>query len=233
MKLAIMQPYLFPYLGYFQLISAVDSFIVLDDVQYRKGGWINRNKICIHEQPYIFTFSLKKDSTFLNINQRYFSDSFQKEKDYFIQTLHHNYRRAPYYSQTMLILERIFYQNEKNLSLFITSSLKILCDYLSISTSFQLSSNIDKMVDVKGENRVIKIIKSVGASTYINAINGMELYSKNRFYKEGIKLKFIKMKEILYDQQSDMFIPNLSIIDVLMYNGRNKTEKFLLQYELI
>src|SRR5690242_636845 len=98
LKIAIMQPYLFPYIGYFQLINAVDKFVIHDDVQFIKGGWINRNQILVNNREFMFTFSIKKDSSSHNINKRYFSDKFEAEKNKFLRTLKANYGKCERYN---------------------------------------------------------------------------------------------------------------------------------------
>ena len=69
MKLAIMQPYIFPYLGYFQLLNSVDHFVFYDDVNFIKGGWVNRNQLLINNQNKFFTVPLKKIISFTPINE--------------------------------------------------------------------------------------------------------------------------------------------------------------------
>src|SRR3990167_9927474 len=108
MKVGIMQPYLFPYIGYFQLIHAVDAFIIHEDVQYIKGGWTHRNRIQINDKEYLFTFSLKKDSSLKKINTRFFSDQFEKEKNHFLMVVKNNYKKAPFFSDAYNLLIKIF-----------------------------------------------------------------------------------------------------------------------------
>jgi hypothetical protein len=233
MKLAIMQPYLFPYFGYFQLINIADKFIIHDDVQYIKGGWINRNKILLNKQAYLFTFSIKKDSAFLNINQRFFTDNFDKERKKFFNIVESTYRKAPFYSNTKKLLECILFTDELNISDMITQSLILICNYLDIGTQFYISSEIDKDNTLKGEERVIGINKCLGSKHYINSIGGETLYSKDVFKENGITLSFIKPKLVEYKQFENQFVPWLSIIDVLMFNSVEKIRELLKEYELI
>jgi hypothetical protein len=235
MKLAIMQPYLFPYFGYFQLINTVDKFIIYDDVQYIKGGWINRNRILLNTQAHLFTFSIKNDSTFLNINQRYFTNKLDKEKEKFFKIVDSAYSKAPFYSSTKKLLECILLTDELNVSVsdMITQSLILICNYLDISTQFYTSSEIDKDNTLKGEERVIAINKCLGSKHYINSIGGETLYSKDVFKENGITLSFIKPKLVEYKQFENQFVPWLSIIDVLMFNSVEKIREMLKEYELI
>ncbi|MDQ0155376.1 WbqC family protein [Robertmurraya andreesenii] len=233
MKVAIMQPYLFPYIGYFQLIKAVDLFVVHDDVQFIKGGWINRNRILVNGSPFLFTFSLKKASSSLNINQRYFSDAFVEEKKRLLRILKASYGKAPYYFEVTKLVEEILEINpEDDISKLITRSLTKVCEYLNISTPIVMSSKIEKKNHLKGEERVIEINKRLKASHYINPIGGLELYNEESFLRHGVRLSFIKSKPIVYPQGKE-FVPWLSIIDVLMFNSKENFNELLGSYDLI
>jgi len=234
MKIAIMQPYLFPYLGYFQLINAVDVFVFLDDVQFIKKGWINRNKILIKNEPQLFTLSIKKDSSKKLINERcYASESFEENKAKILKTIYFSYKKCPYFSEVYDLLSGIFDYNNFNLVEFNTNSLKIICCYLGIDTNFLISSQINKNNNLKGQELVIEINRVLGSDHYINSIGGRNLYSKTRFFEAKISLKFIKMNEIQYSQGNFEFFPNLSIIDILMWNSKKDIQSFLKDYILI
>ena len=234
MKVGLMQPYLFPYLGYFQLINAVNVFILYDDVQYIKNGWINRNKILVKNREGMFTFSVKKDLSTKLINQRYYSDNaFETTKDNFLKTLYLSYKKAPYFSETHEVLSEIFNYNTLNVAEFNSNSLKILCDYMNINTKILISSSLKKNNELKSQHRVIEINRVLGSDCYINPIGGIELYSPNVFNENGIQLKFIRMNEIKYPQFEGKFIPSLSIIDVLMFNSKEEIKYLLSNYKLI
>lgn len=233
MKVGIMQPYLFPYIGYFQLIHAVNKFVVHDDVQYIKGGWINRNRIQINDKDYLFTFSLKKDSSLKNINTRLFSDQFTKEKIHFLRLIQNNYKKAPCFLDIYDLLAKILDSKELNISSFITNSLKLICNYLEIGTHFYLSSELNKNNQLKGQDRVINICQALKAKIYINPIGGITLYSKEIFKNNSISLFFLQTKNIVYEHNKQLFIPNLSIIDVMMYNSKAKLNNILNQYSLV
>jgi hypothetical protein len=233
-KIAIMQPYLFPYIGYFQLIHDVDLFVIHDDVQYIKGGWINRNRILVNGgEEYLFTFSLQKSSSSAKINERFFSKEIKNEKLKFLRMIEHSYKRAPFFYNIKPIIQDIMDYEQRNISDFISYSLKVICEYLEIKTPFIYSSCIDKNDNLKGEARVIDINKSLHSTCYINPIGGVELYSKSRFKQEGIDLYFLKPKLIHYKQFNSDFVPWLSIIDVLMFNSKDTIRTFLDEYELI
>lgn len=233
MKLAIMQPYLFPYIGYFQLINAVDKFVAYDDVQYRKGGWINRNRILLNGKDHLFTFGVKKDSFQLNINQRFFSNNLDEELYNFFSLLEGAYKNAPFFSQVMELLKSVLIHSDKNIAITLTQSLKCICWYLDIKTPFLLSSDIPIVTDLKGEDRVIALNKYLGADHYINPIGGIELYSKETFMQNGLKLSFLRSKNIQYSQLGGTFVPSLSIIDLLMFNSKEQLQRFLNEYEII
>ena len=196
MKIAIMQPYFLPYIGYFQLIHAVDKFVVYDDVQYIKGGWINRNRVLINGTDSIFTLSLKKDAHRLNINQRLLSQKAAYDKRKLLKTIEIAYGKAPYYMPVKRLLEEILKDEEQNLARFVTNSLRIICRYLDITTPFYYASSIAKDEKLKGEERIIDISKAMGAEHYINPIGGVALYSKEKFLANDITLSFLKTKDV-------------------------------------
>lgn len=233
MKLAIMQPYLFPYIGYFQLINTVDKFVIYDDVQYIKGGWINRNRVLVNKKDFLFTFSIKNDSTFLNINQRFFTNNFDRDKIKFLKLIETCYSKAPFYLDTKQLLDLILSTDEKNVSCMITQSLIAICNHLDIGTEFYISSQLNKDNRLKGQERVININKCLHSNYYINSVGGHDLYSKKQFNNHGIQLLFIQPKFIEYQQFNHQFVPWLSIIDVLMFNDKYKVKKMLDEYNLI
>ncbi|MBK8102684.1 MAG: WbqC family protein [Cellvibrionales bacterium] len=234
MKLAIMQPYFFPYLGYFQLIHAADKFVVYDDVQYMKGGWINRNRILMDGKPAWISLPVMPDSTYSHINQRTVSTrEYEKSKIKILGQLQAGYRKAPFFAETLPLVKTILDDEEKSLAHFICSSLTIMCEYLGIKTPLVLSSAIAKNDDeCSGVDRVFAICRATGAKTYINSIGGRELYRTEDFSAQGIDLRFIAMDSMEYAQGATVFVPYLSIIDVLMFNGRDTTQSLLQQYSL-
>lgn len=227
-----MQPYLFPYIGYYQLINYVDKFIIYDDVQYIQGGWINRNKILMRNKEQLFTFSLKKDNFKKNINDRELSNRFNTEKTNFFQTLDACYRKAPYYKQTISLLEEIFDDQGGNLSIFIIKQLKVICEYLNIKTPFVISSELGNPHHLHSEDRVIALCQTFHATEYINPIGGKELYYKEHFFAKKIDLKFLRSMPVHYQQFSDEFIPYLSIIDILMFNSERDITNLLKEFKL-
>lgn len=232
MKIGIMQPYFFPYIGYLQLIKAVDVFIVYDNIKYTKKGWINRNRLLQNGKDVMFSLPLKRDSDFLNVNERELAPGFNRDK--LLNQIRGAYWRAPYFEPTFLLCERIVRYEDTNLFRFLHNSIVATCKHLNIDTEIKVSSEISIDHDLKNQDKVLALCKAVGANTYVNAIGGMDLYSKETFREKGIELKFIKSMPFVYPQFVDEFIPWLSIIDVMMFNPLDTIRTCLsINYELI
>ncbi|WP_029232405.1 WbqC family protein [Butyrivibrio sp. VCB2006] len=231
MKIAVMQPYFFPYLGYWQLINHVDCFVVFDDVNYIKRGWINRNRILSEKKSYInlplLAVSQNKLINAIEINQK---DLFSRRLSAII---HETYRNAPFYDETHVLLEKSLYLEKKILSYYLYDQIKIMCVGLGIETEIVLSSDIPKKEGLKGQDKILAICKKLGADEYINPIGGIDLYSGKFFVDNGVQLCFLKSKLTPYEQFGGEFIPALSIIDVLAFNGITGTRKMLDDYEII
>lgn len=231
-SIAIMQPYFFPYIGYFQLIKAVDLFVMYEDIQYTKKGWINRNRFLLNGKEKVFTLPLKKASSFLSVMNREISADFKKDR--FLNQLREAYRQAPYFEKVFPCIEKIVLQNESNLFAYIRNSILNICKYLMIDTEIITSSAVQMNSLLRGKHKVMTICKSVDTDIYINPIGGQEMYSKQEFSVQGIELKFLKTKTIEYKQFSNEFVPWLSIIDVMMFNSVDDIADFLLSdYELV
>jgi hypothetical protein len=232
-KVAIMQPYFMPYIGYWQLINSVDEFVVYDNIEFTKKGWFNRNRILEIDHDRLFTIPIKKDSDFLPVNQRCLSDDSEKEINRSLHIIQNNYKKAPYFNEAYPLIERSFMYSSKNLFEYIFNSIKLICDYLDITTKIVISSKIDINHSLKASSKVLEICKAEGAEIYINAIGGRELYDKEVFKVQGIDLNFIQTKEIIYKQFNNGFVPGLSIIDVLMFNSKEQIKHMLEEYELL
>jgi len=229
MKLAIMQPYFLPYIGYFQLIKAVNLFIIYDDVQFIKRGWINRNYILSNENKLMFNLILNGASQNKLINEI----SVQTDQNKLLKTIYHSYKKAPYFEFIYPLIKNILDFEDKNLAKFIGNSIIHICNYLKIDTEIIYSSSMEKNNELKGQEKIIHICKLLNADTYINAIGGQDLYDKESFKKACIDLKFIKNNSTPYTQFKNEFIPWLSIIDVMMFNSVDEINKMLDNYELI
>lgn len=230
MKLGIMQPYFLPYIGYWQLINVVDEFVIYDNIQYTKKGWINKNRYLLNGKDAIFTVNLKKDSDYLNVNQRFISPEYKRSK--LIAVFSNAYNNAPMKKEILPIVESIINYEESNLFGYILNSITKICEHLNIDTKITVSSKIDIDHSLKAEQKVIAICKALHADTYVNLSGGIELYTKENFEKENIQLKFIKSKSIYYEQLGNTFIEWLSIVDVLMFNTTNAVIDMLDEYNL-
>lgn len=228
MKVGIMQPYFFPYIGYWQLLNAVDKYVVYDDVNYIKNGWINRNRILINGQPHWFTLPLDKASPFNLINEINISSE-NKVKENMLKTLHMAYHKAPFFNEVFPLVEKtIFYSLNLSESLFF--SIQEITKYLGIRTELILSSTLNKDNTLKGKNKVLSICKLLNADVYLNAIGGQDLYDKQEFQEHNLKLEFLQTDKVIYKQLKNQFVPNLSIIDVLMFNSAEQVKQMLNQY---
>ena len=232
MRVSIMQPYFFPYIGYFQLIANSDVFVIYDDVNFIKKGWINRNTILVNNTPYLFSIPLQNVSQNKLINEIFISD-LDKWKTDLLKTISFSYKKAPFYQDVYPLIEKIISFDELNLALYIQNSLQNLCEYLNVNTKLIMSSEIVKNNDLRGENKIIDICLQLGANQYINAIGGIELYTQENFQVKNIDLKFIKSENIIYKQFKNEFKPWLSIIDVIMFNSVEDTKMLLNKFELI
>ena len=229
-----MQPYIFPYIGYFQLIKSVDKFVFYDDVNFIKQGWINRNKILVSGQDFLFTIPLSKANSFCLIKDTKINEKFYENwKLKFLQTLSQNYKKAPFYNDVIDLITSILNKNFSSISDLAICSVKIISKYLGIKTVFAKSSEIYNNQDLKQKDRLFDICKTENIKQYYNPIGGMELYKKEDFLEKGIELNFIKTLPTEYKQFKNEFVPWLSIIDVLMFNNAEEINVMLDNYELI
>lgn len=235
MKLAIMQPYFFPYIGYFQLVAAVNKFVIYDDVNFIKGGWINRNNVLINKKSNLFTVPLIKASSNTLINDTKINLKFYNIwKVKFLRSLEQSYKKAPYFTEVYNLIKNVLEINENDLiSELAVNSIKNVIDYLQLDTEICETSENYNNKTKSGQERVLDICGIEKASQYINPIGGIELYSKKTFKENGIVLNFIKSKPIIYTQFDNDFSPWLSIIDVLMFNSVIEVNKMVNQYELV
>lgn len=232
MKLAIMQPYLFPYIGYFQLVNAVDKFVFYDDVQYIKRGWINRNYILERgERKLLITLHLDKSSVKKKINEIRVEDNSKK----IIKTIKQNYSKAPFFDSAFPLVEKVFKLASSGplISEIASTSICEVSRYLGLKTNFLFSSGTyPETLGFGREGRPISICKIEGAEIIANPIGGENLYNKDDFRQAGVALFFLKTNEVKYPQFKNKFVPNLSIIDVIMFNPKEQIISLLNNYEL-
>jgi hypothetical protein len=233
MTLGIMHPYFFPYIGYFQLMNAVDQFVIYDNIEFTKKGWINRNRILVNAKDAYVTLPLKKDSDFLDIKERKLAQIWGKEKFKILNRISASYKKSPYFASVYPLVESCILFDEENLFKFILNSLLQIKGFLGIKTPFIISSTIPIDQSLKGERKIIALCKACNADHYINPIGGLSLYRRENFANEGIHLAFHKINDLKYKQYEHDFIPSLSIIDVLMFNALEDINRMLGQYELV
>jgi hypothetical protein len=233
LKLAVMQPYFLPYIGYFQLIAAVDLFVVYDNIKYTKKGWINRNRMLRNGKDVMFSLPLQHDSDHLHVDQRTLAGG--PEPHQWLAQLKGAYRHAPCYAQTLPLLEQIAQCRDTNLFRFLHHALLATCAHLHIHTPIHISSNVGIDHGLKGQDKVLALCDALGARTYVNAIGGIELYSPETFAQQGVALRFIRSRPFTYPQFGDApFVPWLSIVDVLMFNPLDAVRNWVqTHYELI
>jgi hypothetical protein len=233
MKIAIMQPYFFPYIGYFQLVNAVDKFVFYDDVNFITRGWINRNRILCHGKDMLITVPLKNASQNKLINEiKIVEDERWKQK--LLKTLEMNYKKAPYFSEVYAIFQNVIKCDTTFISEMCINSVMAVSHYLGLSTIFEKSS--EKYPDTRGlkrEQRLIEICQKNNAKNYINPSGGKELYKKEDFLRQNLYLFFIENTLPTYRQFNHDFVPGLSIIDVMMFNSPEEIKKMSNQYKLV
>ena len=227
-----MQPYFFPYIGYFQLINAVDEFVIYDNIKYTKKGWINRNRILVNSKDSYISLPLRNDRDDLDVRDRFLADTWTVDRNKMLNRLTESYRKAPFFDTVYPMVKKCILFEEKNLFLFIYNTLVEIKLYLEIKTKYTISSTI--MIDhsLRSANKVLAICKDRNASIYINPIGGIELYDKNVFKRQKIDLQFIKTDNSAYKQFDNEYIPFLSIIDVMMFNSKDEIKKMLKLYSL-
>lgn len=227
-----MQPYLFPYIGYFQLIKSVDYFVIFDNVNFIKKGWINRNRILFNKNEKMFSIPLVQPSQNKLINEIELFE-WEKNKSQFLNLIISAYQEAPQFDKIIQLIEESLTFSGKYIVDMNIHSLKVFCEFLQISTHFKISSEIVKFENEKGEEKVLTLLEQLNAETYINAPNGKSLYTKDKFDKSGIELLFLKIPKVtVYKQRSDSFIPFLSIIDVLMNIEKEKIIEMVNDFEI-
>lgn len=227
-KLAVMQPYFFPYLGYFQLVHAVDDFVFLDDVTFIKGGYINRNSLLLDGKPHRFAVPVRDISSFRRINDHVYLDSCGK----FVDLVRHAYGQAPFFQPVFSLVREVLEAANRSVAAVNAETVTACFRYLGLERSFATSSRMDPEPTRMGADRVIHLCQLCGATTYINAAGGRALYEPAQFARQGIQLGFIESKFRPYRQKSQGFVPGLSMIDVLMWNSPQAVIELLQDYSV-
>jgi len=203
-------------------MNIVDEFVVYDNIQYTKKGWINRNRILVNGKEQFLTIPLKKDSDYLHVKERKLSENWDSDRNHIINRIKASYSKAPFFKDVFPLIEDCLMYKNENLFDFVFYTITSVKNYLNIPTKLIISSNLSIDHNLKSEEKVISICKFKNAFTYINPIGGQLLYNSNKFNDNGINLSFLKVNFFEYKQFNNKFIPFLSIIDVLMFNSKEQ-----------
>lgn len=230
-----MQPYIFPYIGYFHLVHSVDKFIFLDDVNYINRGWINRNRISqVHDKhDYMFTIPLDGASQNKKINEIRLHENYITWRDSFHKTFTNVYRKAPNTKSVEALIFTLLYKFQPGdlISDLAKESVQACYEHIEGATDKWIaSSSIYQNTELKKGERLIDICHKEKADTYHNAIGGQELYTKEQFAAKAISLKFVQSGLKAYRNAG---LPGLSIIDMLCYCDQETLQKQLRSYHLI
>lgn len=226
-----MQPYFFPYLGYYQLVNTVDKFIFYDDVNYIKGGFVNRNNILTRNGRLLITVPVKARSSFKKINEL---DYDKKKCKKIIKTVEQAYNKSPYFDEVNSLIIKVFNESESLSQLCINSVVRVF-EYLDIEKDFTISSKLSYDRSKEAKEKIFDICKLMKSSDYVNSTGGQGLYNKEEFKDNGINLSFIEKNKINYEQFNNKgeFIDNLSIIDLLMNLKKEEVKALLLECNYI
>jgi len=232
--LSIMQPYAFPYFGYFCLIESSNEIVFYDDVNFIKRGWINRNNLLLNNKTFLFQIPLSAVSQNKMINEIEILND-EKWKNNLLKTINQCYSKAPFYSEVYPILSEFILSSKGKISNFAIGSINIVYDYLGLSFNYKLSSECSpKTKGQEKSSRLANITKQLGYKNYINVSSGSELYTKEDFKNMGVDLYFNIPKITSYEQFSkNNFVPYLSIIDILMFVPKNQIIQMIRNFEKI
>ena len=255
MKLAIMQPYFFPYIGYFQVIHAVDKYLLHGGLPYLKKGWVNRNRILGPDgKPAYVNAEIRARSSHTRIDDIQLVPS-RHWREKVLRAVSFNYRNSPFFKDVYAVVETAIATDTHRLSDLNRRSILAVCDYLGIRTAIETAEKRytaleDRLSEPHGAMnaqlpgdrpgaparkvaRILEICRQEGADTFVNAIGGRALYDKAEFRRNGVDLFFVEMQPFVYPQRAGPFVPDLSIIDVLMSCGRAGTQELLVSYRLV
>jgi len=231
-RVAIMQPYLFPYPGYYQLAAHVDTFVFLDDVNYIKGGYINRNSYRGRDGEAVrFTLPVSSVSSFRPINEHLFAND-DRHADKLLKGLAQAYGSAAFAPEIMPLVEGVIRQTDRNVARLAARSVTACLDYLGVARPFRFASEIAPPGALRGQDRVIDLCHRLGATEYINSIGGVDLYSRDAFAAAGLQLRFLRMDAARLVHDGRNHAP-FSIIDAMMHCPRDVLLDLLSRYELV
>lgn len=231
-----MQPYFFPYLGYFSLLKNTEKFILLDSVQFIRHGWIERNRILKLDGNcmYIKVPLIKHSRGTLIKNIRIKND--QNWKNKILSQIQHYKKKAPFFIDVKNLLNTIFEKKMEDITTLNCFCLESVCNYLGFRPDISIFSNLDLTIDIptSPDEWALNICKSIGNVTeYWNPPGGIDFFNRDKYEKEGIKLNFQKIQLLEYKQLGNPFLPGLSIIDVMMFNSPETINTMLGDYKII
>lgn len=235
MKVAIMQPYFMPYIGYFSLIEHADKFILFDVVQFIRHGWIERNRILKPSEGWQYIkVPLEKHSRDMTIKEIRINNHIDW-KVQILRQLEHYKKRAPFYTDVCTLLQDCFDTQESSIVELNARLLSKTCEYIGIEFNYDIFSEMDIRIGevTHAGEWALRISEALQAAEYINPIGGVEIFDKKQFEKANIGLKFIKANLREYNQKRDAFESGLSIIDVMMYNSKEEIQKMVKEYEIL
>ncbi len=212
-----MQPYFFPYIGYFQLIHEVDTFVFYDDVAFTTQGWINRNRILVGGVPKFFTIPVRRAGSSIAINETMVNqEHLPRWKRKFMRTIQESYSGSPNLKKVTELVEDVLISGNQDIALLAQRSIVATCDLLDIEVDFRLSSRDFPPSSARGVERVIEVCRAAGAVSYVNAPGGRHLYDPSRFAQEDLSLSFLKPYIENYPQRAGRFFSHLSILDLIL-----------------
>lgn len=232
-RLAIMQPYLFPYLGYYQLIAAVDKFVVYDDVAFINRSWINRNQILVNGRAQLFTVPLSHASQNRRICEIELSaGEYRRWRNRFVKTVDAAYGRAPQFGPTRALLDSVLGCGAQTIGELARRSVEVVSATLGLTARIEPSSRIYGNGQLKAQERILDICMRERATLYINPQGGRALYASEDFIRREMALRFIRSRLPAYRQFGHPFVTALSILDVLMFNPIETVRGMMAEYDL-
>lgn len=223
MKLAIMQPYFLPYLGYFSLFYHADEFVFFDTPQYTKKSWYERNRIIKLQGGHTY-IKVPLEKVFIGTPINNVKVDNTKEWKRRILSQLEVYKKAPYYKDVMTLLSEVFINDYEYLYLLNIDLIKEILSYLNIDRKIHIFSELNIEIDVVSapDEWALNISKAMGAKTYINSPGGEDFFDKDKYHKLGIELMYAEQPLIEYSQIQDIpFEKGLSIIDIILFNKRS------------
>jgi hypothetical protein len=227
-----MQPYFFPYLGYFQLLHAADRFVFYDDVAYIKGGWINRNRLLARREPQYFSVPILDASSFRPICETRFDAANERWKHKMMSTFAQSYADAPFRGPTLELIERVLGSPGDLIGDLARASVAAVLDHVGVRRDVVPTSSVYGNAVLKGQARVIDVCIREGATDYLNTPGGRSLYAARDFREAGVALWFLVPSLPPYPQRGAEFHPGLSILDALMWCPREQVAEMMADYSL-